>query len=102
MDWRRQGAALLAGGTSVLAYAPFGIFPLAFVSLGLLFWLLAGLKRHASGVKLRRFDETDSQIEASFQVAFADVSQVEACLQHFRTTHAETRIRFVDDRGIGN
>mgnify|MGYP003382533358 CR=1 FL=1 len=64
--------------------------------------LLAGLKRHASGVKLRRFDETDSQIEASFQVAFADVSQVEACLQHFRTTHAETRIRFVDDRGIGN
>ncbi|HAB19594.1 MAG TPA: DUF4956 domain-containing protein [Verrucomicrobiota bacterium] len=64
--------------------------------------LLAGIKRHADAVKLRRFDETDSQIEASFQVAFNDVGQVEACLQHFRTTLGDTRVRFVDDRGIGN
>lgn len=40
MDWRRQGSALLAGGASVFAYAPFELFPLAAVSLGLLFWLL--------------------------------------------------------------
>jgi apolipoprotein N-acyltransferase len=40
MDWRRQGCALLAGGASVFAYAPFELFPLAAVSLGLLFWLL--------------------------------------------------------------
>lgn len=64
--------------------------------------LVAGLKRHASAVKLRRFDETDEQIEASFQVTFNDVSQVEACLQQFRASHGQTRVRFVDDRGIGN
>ncbi len=63
--------------------------------------LMAGLKRHAGAVKLRRFDEADGRIEASFQVSFRDVSQVEACVQHFRTRHADTVVRFVDDRGIG-
>jgi hypothetical protein len=62
--------------------------------------LLGGLKRHATEVKLRRFDESDNQVEASFQVTFADVGQVEACLQHFRTAHGQTRVRFMDDRGI--
>jgi len=47
MDLRRQGAALLAGGASVLAYAPFGLFPLVFVALGLLFWLLGPAARFA-------------------------------------------------------
>lgn len=40
MGWRKQGAAFLAGGASVLAYAPFELFPVAAVSLGVLFWLL--------------------------------------------------------------
>lgn len=40
MGWRRRGLAFLAGGASVLAYAPIGLFPLAFVALGLLFWLI--------------------------------------------------------------
>lgn len=64
--------------------------------------LLAGLQKHAREVKLRRFDEADDRLEASFQVAFADVSRVEACLQYFRTTLGDTRVRFVDERGIGN
>ena len=34
MGWRKQGAAFLAGGASVLAYAPFELFPVAAVSLG--------------------------------------------------------------------
>ncbi|MDG3065616.1 apolipoprotein N-acyltransferase [Thauera mechernichensis] len=33
-------AALLAGGASVFAFAPFGLFPLAFASLAVLAWLL--------------------------------------------------------------
>lgn len=40
MGWRKQGVAFLAGGASVLAYAPFELFPVAAVSLGVLFWLL--------------------------------------------------------------
>lgn len=64
--------------------------------------LVAGLRQHASSVKLRRFDESDDQLEASFQVSFDDVARVESCLQHFRSTHAQTRVRLLDDRGIGN
>ncbi|MEN9676932.1 MAG: hypothetical protein RIS76_2828 [Verrucomicrobiota bacterium] len=63
--------------------------------------LVSGLQQHASSVKLRRFDETDDQIEASFQVSFDDVGKVESCLQHFRNLHGQTRVRFVEDRGIG-
>jgi len=64
--------------------------------------LLAGLQRHARAVKLKRFDESDDHTEASFQVAFQNVAQVEACLRHFRATLGDTRVRFVDERGIGN
>ena len=37
---RRLLAALLAGGASVFAFAPFDLFPLAFLGLGVLAWLL--------------------------------------------------------------
>lgn len=40
MGWRHKGVAFLAGGASVLAYAPFGLFPVAAIALGVLFWLL--------------------------------------------------------------
>ncbi|MCW5556508.1 MAG: hypothetical protein KIT22_01480 [Verrucomicrobiae bacterium] len=30
---------------------------------------------------MKRFDESDDHTEASFQVAFTDIGQVEACLQ---------------------
>ena len=55
MVFWRQGLALLAGGASVLAYAPFELFPLAFLSLAVLYGLLdpmapAGL----SGMPRRR------------------------------------------------
>ncbi|MBN9690583.1 MAG: DUF4956 domain-containing protein [Verrucomicrobia bacterium] len=59
------------------------------------------LKRNSKAVRLRRFDEAEDHLEASFQVAFADVRQVEACLEHFRQQHGDVRVRFVDDRGIG-
>ena len=49
MGWRRQGLALLAGGASVLAYAPFGLFPVVFVALGLLFRLLSPSARLSLG-----------------------------------------------------
>ncbi len=39
--------ALVAGGLSVLAFAPFGLWPLQIATLGLLFWLAA----HAASVR---------------------------------------------------
>ncbi len=42
---RRLLAALLAGGASVFAFAPFDLFPLAFLGLGVLAWLLGRAAR---------------------------------------------------------
>ena len=44
--------ALLAGGATVFAFAPFGLFPLAFLGLGVLVWLLAGAARAREGFAL--------------------------------------------------
>jgi signal transduction histidine kinase len=44
--------ALLAGGATVFAFAPFGLFPLAFLGLGVLVWLLAGAARARAGFAL--------------------------------------------------
>ncbi|HRM69898.1 MAG TPA: apolipoprotein N-acyltransferase, partial [Thauera phenylacetica] len=44
--------ALLAGGATVFAFAPFGFFALAFPGLGVLAWLLAGAARAREGFVL--------------------------------------------------
>ena len=44
--------ALLAGGATVFAFAPFGLFALAFPGLGVLVWLLAGAARAREGFVL--------------------------------------------------
>ena len=44
--------ALLAGGATVFAFAPFGLFALAFPGLGVLVWLLAGAARARAGFAL--------------------------------------------------
>ena len=55
MGWPRIGVAFLAGGASVLAYAPFELFPLAAVALGVLFWLLGpGAPEALRSASLRR------------------------------------------------
>lgn len=58
MGWLRLVGALLTGGASVLAYAPVGLFPLVFVALGVLFWLLgpgapAALREASPGRRAR-------------------------------------------------
>ncbi len=63
--------------------------------------LISTLERHASAVKLKRFDETEEVMEASFQVVFDDVGKVETCLQQIRESLGQMQVRFVDERGIG-
>jgi len=43
--WRRGGAALLAGAASALGFAPFDLFPLFLLSVGILVALLDGRRR---------------------------------------------------------
>jgi apolipoprotein N-acyltransferase len=47
--WRRLGIAFLAGSLSVLAMAPFFLWPVLFVTLPVLVWLIDGAARPASG-----------------------------------------------------
>ena len=49
---RRVVVALLAGGASVFAYAPFEWYPLALIAVGMLAWLLAGVARIRHGFAL--------------------------------------------------
>ena len=43
--WRRIVVALLAGALSALAFAPFDLFPLLWVTMPVLVWLIDGLLR---------------------------------------------------------
>ena len=46
--WRQLGAAFLAGSLSVLALAPFNLWPMLFVTFPVLVWLIDGVReRHA-------------------------------------------------------
>ncbi len=48
--WRRALAAFFVGAVSVLAFAPFNILPLMFVSFPILVWLIDGVGSPAMGV----------------------------------------------------
>ncbi len=52
--WRRVAVAMLAGAVSVLAFAPFGLFPILFVTFPVLIWLLDGAAPKAGSRGLRR------------------------------------------------
>ncbi len=52
--WRRHAVAFVAGAVSILAFAPFNIFPVLFVTFPLLIWLLDGASAPAGSRGLRR------------------------------------------------
>jgi apolipoprotein N-acyltransferase len=53
--WRRHGAAFVAGAASVLAMAPFFAWPILWLTLPVLVWLVDGaLRRHAPASPLWR------------------------------------------------
>lgn len=49
--WRRAGVSFVLGGTSVLALAPFHLWPLLFVTFPALVWLLDGVAEDAPEAK---------------------------------------------------
>lgn len=58
------------------------------------------LKSYCSSVNLRRFDETDEMLEASFLVDFGDYEQMEKVRAELRQLSRSMKITFLDSRGI--
>lgn len=52
--WRRLAVAFVAGSVSVLAMAPFHLWPVLFVTLPVLVWLIDGAKAQADGARIWR------------------------------------------------
>lgn len=57
--------------------------------------------KHALNVRLRRFDETEKLVEASFQAQFRSSKNVNTCVRRLRDLNEGMKISLVDDRGIG-
>ncbi len=57
--------------------------------------------KHALSVRLRRFDETEKLVEASFQAQFQSSKNVNTCVRRLRDLNEGMKISLVDDRGIG-
>ena len=57
--------------------------------------------KHALNVRLRRFDETEKLVEASFQAQFQSSTKVNTCVRRLRDLNEGMKISLVDDRGIG-
>jgi uncharacterized membrane protein YhiD involved in acid resistance len=58
------------------------------------------LKACGATASVRRFDESPEQTEAAFQVAFADNRRVEEFTGRLRTMNPNSRVSFVEDRGL--
>lgn len=59
------------------------------------------IDKHSIGVRLRRFDESDKMVEASFQAQFLSTAKVNTCVQRLRDHNEGMKISLIDDRGIG-
>ena len=57
--------------------------------------------KHSLNVRLRRFDETEKLVEASFQAQFESSNKVNTCVRRLRDLNEGMKISLVDDRGIG-
>ncbi len=78
--WRRQGVAFVAGVLSVLAMAPFFAWPILWLTLPVLVWLIDGASRPSpptqsptQGSALRRFAGAVARLRAHHVVAAGEV-----------------------------
>jgi uncharacterized membrane protein YhiD involved in acid resistance len=58
------------------------------------------MRRHCSGVDLKRFDETSEALEASFRVEFDDLASLERAKSELLAANRDVRITFLDVQGI--
>jgi hypothetical protein len=58
------------------------------------------MRRHFSGVDLKRFDETTEALEASFRVEFEDFGRLEEVKRELLAAHRDLKITFLDVQGV--
>ena len=58
------------------------------------------MRRHFSGVDLKRFDETSDALEASFRVEFEDFGRLEEVKRELLSAHRNLKITFLDVQGV--
>lgn len=63
--------------------------------------LVATINRHATRSNLKRYDESDTVLEAAFQANFENVEKVNACTSQLRGLGESVKISLHEDRGIG-
>src|SRR5262245_47529327 len=62
--------------------------------------LIEVIRRHCSGVDLKRFDQTAQGLEASFRVEFEDFSRLEGAKRELVEAYRDVRISFLDAQGV--
>jgi hypothetical protein len=58
------------------------------------------LRRHCTGVDLKRFDETADELEASFRVEFDDYGRLEGAKRELLSANRDVRVTFLDVQGV--
>jgi hypothetical protein len=58
------------------------------------------LRRHCTGVDLKRFDESAEALEASFRVEFADFARLQAAKQELLAANRDVKVTFLDVQGV--
>jgi len=58
------------------------------------------MRRHFTGVDLKRFDETSEALEASFRVEFEDFGRLEEVKRELLAAHRNLKITFLDVQGV--
>jgi len=58
------------------------------------------MRRHFTGVDLKRFDETSEALEASFRVEFEDLGRLEEVKRELLASHRNLKITFLDVQGV--
>jgi hypothetical protein len=63
--------------------------------------LVAIVNRHATRSSLKRYDESETVLEAAFQANFDNVEKVNACTKQLRSLSDSVKISLHEDRGVG-
>jgi len=58
------------------------------------------MRRHFTGVDLKRFDENAESFEASFRVEFEDFSSLEQVKRELLAVNRDVKLSFLDVQGV--
>ena len=56
------------------------------------------LKKHALNINMKRFDESNELIEATFQIEFSDLENLNQAKETLKQQHEEVKITFIDSK----